>query len=464
MTITRHARNILMFGLVIALVGLLGVVAGRLLEASHFRRAAEIWGAIGSNETQRAFAAYAALFALGKRLLSGSRRAGLGVVAAAFVSLLVFANPIVVAAAPALPLLWSIVALAIAVSPILNGSTSRESSRSSFADDGAFLASALLFALVDAVVLANATELRGGDATLQTLAAAATRSLVGLLDYRHPAAIAVDAITTAFQRIAAVFILIGLLEEWSRQLGNVGARRELAYLPIALILCDRSIVAAFSDSPSLAVELLLVTMVFTSTRRHADDLSLGRMLATALALVAYWLVSPNWALLIPAFATALFFSVPEKHGSVAPRIAAVTVAVFPLAAVQISAAYVGHLYGLRLGRLDGVGFSPAEILATGLDRQAALVCAGIAVALTAGLSALRAHERMRGALDAAGRSFAAAMPAALITTLYFCDRSPQRAPYLISFACLSGVLVLVIAREVASARLIPAHPSEATAA
>jgi len=43
-------------GLVMALVGLLGVVVGRLLEASHPRVATEIWGAIGSNEAQRAFA------------------------------------------------------------------------------------------------------------------------------------------------------------------------------------------------------------------------------------------------------------------------------------------------------------------------------------------------------------------------------------------------------------------------
>ena len=101
---------------------------------------------------------------------------------------------------------------------------------------------------------------------------------------------------------------------------------------------------------------------------------------------------------------------------------------------------------------------------SGADMQVAFVCAGIAVALTAGLFALRADERMRGAVDAAGRSFAAAMPAILVAALSLFHRSSQTAPYLISFACLSGLLVLVIACEVASARLVPSYRPEAAAA
>jgi len=464
LTITRLARNILMFGLVIVLLGLSSVVFSRLFEASRAGAAEEIWSNIGSSETLRAFVAYAALFALAKALYSGLRRAGLGAAAAAVVSLVVAANPIVVACAAALPVAWSIAGLAIAISPILTRSANAASSRSAVGDGGVFLVGALLVALFDAVALANVAGLRGGDATFVSLAAAVTRSLVSLLDYRHRTAIAIGGVVATFRHIAAAFALIGLLDEWGRQLAAAGVRRELAYLPFALILCDRSLAGTFSESPSLALELLLITVVFALTRRHADELSLGRMLATALALVAYWLISPNWLLLIPAFATALFFSVPETNGAVAPRIAAVTVAVFPLAAVQASASYIDHVYGLRLARLVGLWFGQSEIDISGADMEVVFVCSAMAVALAAGLLALRGDGRMRGAVDAAGRSLAAAMPAILVAALSLFHRSSETAPYLISFACLSGLLVLVIAREVASARLVPSYRPQATAA
>ena len=218
LTITRLARNTLMFGLIILLLGLSSVVFSRLFEASRAGAFVEIWWNIGSNETLRAFVAYAALFAFGKALFSNLQGAGLGAAMAAVVSLLGAANPIVVAAAAALPIPWTLAGLAIAVSPILMRSTKAASSRSALGDGGVFLVGALFVALFDAVVLANMPELRSGDATFASLAAAATRSFVSLLDYHRHTAIAVGGIMTAFRHIAAAFVLIGLLDEWSRQL------------------------------------------------------------------------------------------------------------------------------------------------------------------------------------------------------------------------------------------------------